>query len=72
MVEKDILLHQVLTDLPSDRFFAKNMLFKGGTCLTKHYFGYFRFSEDMDFTCKTSHGLKARRQAKSAPTYPVL
>lgn len=52
MVEKDILLHQVLTDLSSDMFFAKNMLFKGGTCLIKHYRGYFRFSEDMDFTWK--------------------
>jgi hypothetical protein len=35
-----------------DRFFATNLLFKGGTCLIKSYFGYMRFSEDIDFTWK--------------------
>lgn len=30
MVEKDILLHQILTDLSKDKFFSKNFLFKGG------------------------------------------
>lgn len=64
MVEKDILLHQVLTDLSSDRFFAKNMLFKGGTCLTKHYLGYFRFSEDMDFTWKDQSRFEGKTAGK--------
>ncbi len=52
MVEKDILLHQILTDLSKDKFFSKNFLFKGGTCLIKHHLGYLRFSEDIDFTWK--------------------
>lgn len=64
MVEKDILLHQVLTDLSSDMFFAKNMLFKGGTCLIKHYLGYFRFSEDMDFTWKDQSQFKGKTAGK--------
>ncbi len=52
MIEKDLILHQILLDLSDDRFFAKNFLFKGGTCLIKSYFGYLRFSEDIDFTWK--------------------
>lgn len=52
MVERDVILHQILTDLSNDKFFSKNFLFKGGTCLIKHRLGYFRFSEDADFTWK--------------------
>lgn len=52
MVERDVILHQILTDLSNDKFFSKNFLFKGGTCLIKHHLGYFRFSEDADFTWK--------------------
>lgn len=36
MMEKDMLLHQILTDLSNDKFFADNMLFKGGTCLVNY------------------------------------
>ena len=52
LIEKDLILHQILTDLSQDDFFAPNFLFKGGTCLIKCYFGYVRFSEDVDFTWK--------------------
>jgi hypothetical protein len=52
MIEKDLILHQILFDLSGDRFFAESVLFKGGTCLIKSYFGYLRFSEDIDFTWK--------------------
>lgn len=52
MVEKDLLLHQILTNLSKDKFFSKNFIFKGGTCLIKNYLGYVRFSEDIDFTWK--------------------
>jgi hypothetical protein len=52
LIEKDFILHQILTDLSQDDFFAPNFLFKGGTCLIKCYFGYVRFSEDIDFTWK--------------------
>jgi predicted nucleotidyltransferase component of viral defense system len=52
LIEKDLILHQMLTDLSHDKFFADNFLFKGGTCLIKCYFGYVRFSEDIDFTWK--------------------
>ncbi len=50
LIEKDLILHQILTDLSGHKFFAGNFLFKGATCLTKSYLGYYRFSEDIDFT----------------------
>ncbi|MBN2237332.1 MAG: nucleotidyl transferase AbiEii/AbiGii toxin family protein [Bacteroidales bacterium] len=52
MIEKDLILHQILCDLSNDKFFSENFVFKGGTCLIKHYLGYYRFSEDIDFTWK--------------------
>jgi predicted nucleotidyltransferase component of viral defense system len=52
LIEKDLILHQILAGLSQDNFFADNFLFKGGTCLIKCYFGYMRFSEDIDFTWK--------------------
>ncbi|MFA5246986.1 MAG: nucleotidyl transferase AbiEii/AbiGii toxin family protein [Candidatus Micrarchaeia archaeon] len=50
LIEKDVILHQLLFDLSKNDFFRENFLFKGGTCLTKCYLGYYRFSEDIDFT----------------------
>jgi predicted nucleotidyltransferase component of viral defense system len=35
LIEKDLILHQILADLSQDKFFAPNFLFKGGTCLIK-------------------------------------
>jgi predicted nucleotidyltransferase component of viral defense system len=49
LIEKDILLHELLANI-SQSPFADKLLFKGGTCLIKGYIGYFRFSEDIDFT----------------------
>ncbi len=40
----------MLKDLYDSRHFAENYLFKGGSCLVKCYFGYYRFSVDLDFT----------------------
>lgn len=50
LVEKDILLQMLLTGLAKNEGFKDNFAFKGDTCLIKTYFGYFRFSEDLDFT----------------------
>ncbi|QLH06732.1 nucleotidyl transferase AbiEii/AbiGii toxin family protein [Nitrosopumilus ureiphilus] len=52
MIEKDMIIHEILHDLSSEAFFSQNFIFKGGTCLVKTYIGYYRFSEDMDFTWK--------------------
>ncbi len=50
LVEKDFLIHSLLFDLSRNNYFKSNFLLKGGTCLIKCHLGYFRFSEDMDFT----------------------
>lgn len=50
LIEKDILLHRLLIELGSNKYFFENYAFKGGTCLMKCYLSYYRFSEDLDFT----------------------
>lgn len=50
LIEKDLYLQGLLIELSKSGHFVENFAFKGGTCLTKAYFGYYRFSEDLDFT----------------------
>ena len=50
LLEKDYHLHQILAELAQDPWVSERIVFKGGTCLIKAYLGYFRFSEDLDFT----------------------
>jgi predicted nucleotidyltransferase component of viral defense system len=64
LVEKDLILHQILTDLSQDTYFSNNFTFKGGTCLTKCYLGYYRFSEDIDFTWKDQSVYSSKSQNK--------
>ncbi|MFA6907529.1 MAG: nucleotidyl transferase AbiEii/AbiGii toxin family protein [Candidatus Micrarchaeia archaeon] len=47
---KDALLQNLLIELAGNGYFRDNFVFKGGTCLVKAYFGYYRFSEDLDFS----------------------
>ena len=64
LVEKDIILHQILADLSEDETFANNFLFKGGTCLIKCHLGYYRFSEDLDFTWKRQEEFAERTKSQ--------
>ncbi len=50
LIEKDIILHNLLIKMSQDDYFKNNFVFKGGTCLIKCYFDYYRFSEDLDFS----------------------
>ncbi len=50
MIEKDVVLQSLLHELSKNQDFKENFAFKGGTCLIKCYLGYYRFSEDLDFT----------------------
>ena len=50
LLEKDYHLHRILAEMSQDLWMSKRLAFKGGTCLIKAYLGYFRFSEDLDFT----------------------
>ena len=62
LIEKDLILHQVLFDLSKNPLFRENFAFKGGTCLSKCYLDYFRFSEDIDFTWKNQKIFEAKSQ----------
>jgi predicted nucleotidyltransferase component of viral defense system len=62
LIEKDLILHQVLFDLSKNKFFRDNFAFKGGTCLAKCYLDYFRFSEDIDFTWKDQTVFQGKSQ----------
>jgi predicted nucleotidyltransferase component of viral defense system len=64
LIEKDLILHQMLLDLSKNKFFTENFVFKGGTCLIKCYLGYFRFSEDIDFTWKHQKVFEGNSQKK--------
>ena len=50
IIEKDFHLHRLLHEIARNENLCKNLCFKGGTCLIKAYTGYYRFSEDIDFT----------------------
>jgi len=50
LLEKDYHLHRILAEMSQDPWMSERVVFKGGTCLIKAYLGYFRFSEDLDFT----------------------
>lgn len=50
LIEKDLILHHLLVELSSNKYFYENFAFKGGTCLIKCFIDYYRFSEDLDFT----------------------
>lgn len=64
LIEKDLIIHQVLGDLSKNQFFHDNFVFKGGTCLSKCYLDYFRFSEDIDFTWKNQGVFDDKSQKK--------
>jgi predicted nucleotidyltransferase component of viral defense system len=63
LVEKDVLLHQILLDLSKEDFFSQNFVFKGRTCLIKLCYGYKRFSENIDFTWKKQSVLNGKSQS---------
>ena len=67
LIEKDLLLHRILFELLLDKNFDTNYIFKGGTCLMKCHLGYYRFSEDLDFTWLNQKALhnKSEKQIRS-------
>jgi len=48
MIEKDYYLTLLLSGINQE--LDENLIFKGGTCLSKIYLDYYRLSEDLDFT----------------------
>ncbi|MHA1728722.1 MAG: nucleotidyl transferase AbiEii/AbiGii toxin family protein [Promethearchaeota archaeon] len=55
LIEIDLILCKILSELALNDFFYTNFLLKGGTCLIKNYLGYYRFSEAIDFTWRNQN-----------------
>lgn len=51
VLERDYLLSWVLAGISRVEQLRETLVFKGGTALKKCYFGDYRFSEDLDFSC---------------------
>ncbi len=51
VLERDYLLSWVLAGIGQVASLRKTLVFKGGTALKKCYFGDYRFSEDLGFSC---------------------
>jgi len=49
LLEKDYYLTLVLSKIKD---MSSDLIFKGGTCLNKVYYNYYRLSEDLDFSMK--------------------
>jgi len=63
LVEKDYYCSLILRQLYSEN---RSIVFKGGTLLNKVHAGFYRLSEDLDFTISTSHDAKRSERSKSA------
>ena len=53
IIKKDLILTLVLAELEKMNL-GKELIFKGGTLLSRNYLNYHRFSEDLDFVFKDS------------------
>jgi len=63
LLEKDYYLTMLLSGIHT---LSHDLVFKGGTCLNKIYYAYYRLSEDLDFTLRLASDnptRTARRQA---------
>lgn len=67
LMEKDYYLTLILSRLYQ---LSDELIFKGGTCLNKVYFSYYRLSEDLDFSMQLAAG-KATRGMRRKSIQPV-
>lgn len=57
IIKKDIILTFILAELEKAGL-GKELIFKGGTLLSRNYLNYHRFSEDLDFVFKDSNSIR--------------
>jgi len=62
LLEKDYHLTRILHKISEKQI--KDLVFKGGTCLNKCYFGFYRLSEDLDFVYNKDTKDLSKRQIK--------
>lgn len=63
LVEKDYYLTLILSKVHE---LSDNLIFKGGTCLNKVYYDYYRLSEDLDFSMLLPENDPKRTQRRRA------
>lgn len=72
LLEQDVRLHLLLAEIMADTELRESLAFKGGTCLIKCIFGYWRFSQDLDFTWRDqTRWADLRRQAAERAIRPA-
>lgn len=64
VIRRDIILHAILREIYEDDELKTKLLFKGGTCLVKCYYGYYRFSDDLDFTWNEPRNFKKKSKSE--------
>ena len=57
IIKKDLLLTLILAEFEKSGL-GKELIFKGGTLLSRNYLNYHRFSEDLDFVFKDSNSIR--------------
>lgn len=63
LLEKDYYITIVLSKINE---LSGDLIFKGGTCLSKIYYSYYRLSEDLDFTLKLPAKNSTRTMRRNA------
>jgi predicted nucleotidyltransferase component of viral defense system len=63
LIEKDYFCSLLLQQLA---FLAPELVFKGGTCLAKIHLGFYRMSEDLDFTIPTAAESSRKERSRRA------
>lgn len=65
LLEKDYYMTILLAGIDS---LSGGLIFKGGTCLNKMYYSYYRLSEDLDFSMKLPSGNMTRKTRSTLMT----
>jgi len=73
-IEKDYVIVWILQALSRSELKPEGWFFKGGTCLRHCYYSGYRFSEDLDFSCREEVGgvEKALRRLRPAMEWVQL
>ncbi len=58
IISKDLLLTLILAEFQKENKVFNDLIFKGGTLLSRNYLKYHRFSEDLDFVHKDSGNIR--------------
>ena len=58
IIHKDLILTLILAEFQKEKGIFRELIFKGGTLLSRNYLKYHRFSEDLDFVFKDSSSIR--------------